>query len=175
MSTNSNNDNYGRIDEVALSQVPALEDCYVTLDPLEFKVIIAPAEAPKVSKGGIVFSQQTTETLGDRYQVGRLIAKAPLAFSAITIDGMEPPEGALVRYAKYAGGEHIDIDERAYRIMMDKDIIGVYNEEKIAAYKNSEVYKKKQAEKAEAEIAAQIARAKIMAPQSSLILAGGSN
>jgi len=134
MSTNSKVDNYGHIDEVALSQVPSLEECYVTLKPQEFKIIIAPAVAPKESKGGILLADSTKESMGDRYQIGRLVAKAPLAFESICIEGQEPKIGDIVRFARYAGGEHIDIDGRTYRIMLDKDIIGVYDMEKIAAF-----------------------------------------
>ena len=133
MSQNSKND-YGHIDAVQLSQVPLLEDCYVTLKPQEFKVIIAPAVPPKVSKGGLILTDSTQEQTGDRYQIGRLVAKSPLAFSDISSDEDAPQIGEIVRYARYAGGEHIDIDERTYRIMDDKSVIGTYDLDKIAAY-----------------------------------------
>lgn len=166
MSKNSEN-NYGSVDEVALSQVPALEDCYVTLIPQEFKVIIAPALAPKKSQGGILLADSTQESIGDRYQIGRLVAKAPLAFSSISVDGEEPQIGDMVRYARYAGGEHTDVDGRTYRVMMDKDIIGIYDLEKIAAFKDSAIYAKQQAEE-QAKVLSRI-------PTSSLIMVGGSN
>lgn len=116
---------YGKLGGVELSQVPRLEDCHPGLSPLEFNVIVAPAEMPE-RIGSILLSDESREQLGASMQLGRLVAASPLAFTYERWPaGVSPPKaGAVVWFARFGGGEFEGLDGRTYRTLKDKDLIG---------------------------------------------------
>jgi co-chaperonin GroES (HSP10) len=110
--------------------VPLLADCNPGFNPTEYNVLIAIAEMSEVTKGGIIKPDETRDRESGGMQVGRLVAKSPIAFN---YDQWPTPEdapqvGQVVWFARYAGGEVTCRDGRTYRIVKDKDIGGVIPE-----------------------------------------------
>lgn len=116
-------ENYGRIGDIHLTQVPKAEDCNPGLDPVEYNLIIAPAIIPD-KIGNIVLADETKESKGMAAQVGRIVACSPLAFNYDKWPSLEskPRRGDIVWFARYAGGLFEGADGREYRIIKDKDV-----------------------------------------------------
>lgn len=125
---------FGKIADVALADIPALEDCNCGMTPVEWNVIIAPAEQKK-KIGSVYIPDASQERLGLAKQVGRIIAISPLAFNYDAWpEGTRPPQlGDVVWFARYAGGEFEGADGRVYRIIKDKDIGAIIERAKVAA------------------------------------------
>lgn len=115
-----------RIGQDRLDLVPALADCDYWLEPTEYNVIVAPAEAPKtVGKAGLIIAPDDTRENADlAIQIGRLVAASPVAFNYERWPkGTNPPQvGQVVWYARYAGTQYEGPDGRTYRMIKDKDI-----------------------------------------------------
>lgn len=111
-----------------MGRIPELSECNPGFDPVEYKVVVAPKEVEKVSKGGIIFTDETADIEGLAEVWGRLVAVSPLAFNYDTWPenaAPRPKEGDLVLYGKYAGTVIKGDDGRDYRLMHDKDICAV--------------------------------------------------
>lgn len=121
--TSKGQNNYGKIGDVHLSQVPELSECNPGLEPTEYNVVIAPAVMPD-KIGLILLADDTKETRGLAMQVGRIVSASPIAFNYERWpEGSTPPKaGDIVWFARYAGGMFTGMDEREYRIVKDKDI-----------------------------------------------------
>lgn len=116
-------ENFGRIADVGLSDIPALADCNCGMEPVEYNLIIAPAEQ-KERIGSILLADESREKLAIAKQVGRIVAASPLAFTYDAWpEGSRPPLlGDVVWFGRYAGKEYEGPDGRTYRIIKDKDI-----------------------------------------------------
>lgn len=111
-----------------MNNLPDLSDCKPGFDPVEYKVIVAPAEVAKASPGGILFVDETKDMDGLAEVWGRLVAASPLAFNFDVWPEDAPPRpkpGDTVLYGKYAGTMIKGDDGRDYRLMHDKDICAV--------------------------------------------------
>lgn len=119
----------GKIGDAHLSDVPKLEDCRPGLRPIEYNVIVAPA-AMKEKLGSVFIPDEAREMRELGMQVGRIVSVSPIAFNYDHWpQGEEPPKaGALVWFARYAGGEFEGLDGKRYRIVKDKDIGAVIDE-----------------------------------------------
>jgi co-chaperonin GroES (HSP10) len=120
-----------RFHDVSLMQIPAVGECNVGMHPVEYNCIVAPATVPEKTKGGVILGDQTREMIGLAYQIGRLVELSPIAFNYDKWPtGSHPPKvGDVVWYARYAGGLVTGRDGREYRIIKDKDIGGVIEEQ----------------------------------------------
>lgn len=99
--------------------------------PTEFKVLIAPKEVEKVSKGGIIFADQTADS--EKYATieGTILAVSHLAFTYATAEewgDQKPKPGDRVIFAKYAGVRHKAKDGQEYLLVNDKDIVATIEE-----------------------------------------------
>ena len=116
-------EDYGRVGDVVLSDVPGLADCRPGLEPTEYNVVVIAAVMPE-KVGSILIADETRERMGDGLQVGRVIAVSPIAFNYERWpEGASPPGvGDIVWFARYAGGTFTGVDGRQYRLVKDKDI-----------------------------------------------------
>jgi len=95
------------------------------IQPVEYKVLVLPDEVESKTKKGIIKPDETVDAERRALSIGTLVARSPYAFNFEA--GMSPIEpGTRVLYAKYAGGEiKGPADGLRYRIMTDKDILGI--------------------------------------------------
>lgn len=123
-------ENLGKIGDAQLELVPALADCWPGLRPVEYNVIIAPAVMPE-KKGSLFLPDEARESMGLAMQVGRIIDASPLAFGyeRWPDEALIPGRGDLVWFARYGGGLFEGLDGREYRIVKDKDIGAVIEEQ----------------------------------------------
>lgn len=89
--------------------------------PLGDKIVVKPAEAKEVKKGGIIIP----DTAKEKPQEGQVIAAGK---GKVTDDGkvvaMEVKVGDTVLYGKYSGTE-VKIDDVEHLIMNQDDILGI--------------------------------------------------
>ena len=89
--------------------------------PLTDRVLVEPVEEKEVEKGGIVIPDSARE----KPQEGKVIAVGP---GKLDDDGKKIPmtvkKGNRVLMPKYGGAE-IKIDDKAYQIVREDDILGV--------------------------------------------------
>jgi len=89
--------------------------------PLGDKILVKPAEAKEVKKGGIIIP----DTAKEKPQEGEVIAAGK---GKMTDDGKVIPldvkAGDKVLFGKYSGTE-VKIDDKEYMIMSQDDILGI--------------------------------------------------
>lgn len=121
--------NFGKIADIALADIPALEECDPGLEPVEYNLVIIPARPPeKAGKQSLILlADETRERMGLAGQIGRIVAISPVAFDyAVWPEGSVKPQiGDVIWFARYAGGEFEGFDGKTYRIMKDKDCAAV--------------------------------------------------
>jgi chaperonin GroES len=95
------------------------------IKPLEDRIVVKPAEAEDVRKGGIIIP----DTAKERPQKGEVMAVGP---GRIGDDGKRIPvdvkKGARILFGKYSGTE-VKIDDQEYLIMRENDILAVLSSE----------------------------------------------
>lgn len=99
------------------------------IDPLEFNVIVRPDKVEERTKGGLYLPDETKER--DQFSTlkGELIALSDLAFQDIyPADKPRPAPGERVMFSPYAGKVFKGDDGEDYRIMKDKDVLGVVSD-----------------------------------------------
>lgn len=91
------------------------------IKPLSDRVVVEPAEAEDVSKGGIILP----DTAKEKPQQGTIVAVGPGKYSdAGSLIEMTVKKGQKVLYGKYSGTE-VMIDGVEYVIMRESDIFAV--------------------------------------------------
>lgn len=107
--------------------VPTLAECDPKIEPFEFQVLVAMAEKPSVTKGGLVLP----ESIRDREEWGsdhaRLLAVSPMAFNYVELPptARRPQVGDVVFLGKYPGSEVTGADGKTYRLCSDREIKAV--------------------------------------------------
>ncbi|MDR2708673.1 MAG: co-chaperone GroES [Elusimicrobiota bacterium] len=91
------------------------------IKPLGDRVLVKPAEAKEVKKGGIIIP----DTAKEKPQEGEVIAvgKGKVAEDGKLI-ALEVKKGDKVLFGKYSGTE-VKIDDKTYLIMPQDDILGI--------------------------------------------------
>ena len=117
----------GRLGSVDLSLIPALTACSPGFAPTEYNVLIIPPDRAEKTAGNIFLSDETKDADFMAAQLGRLIAKSPIAFNYDDAWGeaVQPKIGDIVWFARYAGTTLEGLDGRTYRIVKDRDIGGI--------------------------------------------------
>jgi chaperonin GroES len=94
----------------------------MNLTPLHDRVIVKPAAAEEVTKGGIIIP----DTVKEKPQRGEIIA---VGAGKVAEDGKSTPltvkVGDSVLYGKYSGTE-VSVDGVDYLIMRESDIFAIY-------------------------------------------------
>lgn len=100
--------------------------------PIGWKVLIRPRQAPKESKGGIIFDTKTTEAEQSMVYVGEILAMGDAAFTAVTQGGVKlshmrrPRVGDWVVFAPFAGQKlRVKGDESLLILMNDTELQGI--------------------------------------------------
>jgi len=115
----------GSIGDAFLEDVPKLEDCNPGFMPSEYNILIITATIA-TKAGAILLSDETKDRLVDASQLGRIIRASPIAFNYDTFPpGTKPQVGDLVWFARFSGGFMTGVDGKTYRIIKDKDVVGV--------------------------------------------------
>lgn len=93
------------------------------IEPMEYNVIVEPYRVPEQTKGGVFFPQEHHEKVQWAETRGTVIAVSPTAF---TFEPGAPTvqPGDEVMFSRHAGSLIKGMDEREYRVVKDKDIIG---------------------------------------------------
>jgi chaperonin GroES len=93
----------------------------MNLQPLHDRIIVKPAEAAEVSKGGIIIP----DTAKEKPQQGTIIA---IGTGKVADDGKIVPmtvkAGDTILYGKYSGTE-VSIDGEEHLIMRESDIFAI--------------------------------------------------
>ncbi|MEY2719821.1 MAG: hypothetical protein RLZZ273_1187 [Bacteroidota bacterium] len=93
----------------------------MSLTPLHDRVLVKPAEAEEVTKGGIIIP----DTAKEKPMQGSIVAVgAGKQLESGSVTPMQVKVGDKVLYGKYAGTE-ISIDGEDYLIMREADIFGI--------------------------------------------------
>jgi chaperonin GroES len=94
----------------------------MNLTPLHDRVIVKPAAAEEVTKGGIIIP----DTVKEKPQRGEIVA---VGTGKVAEDGKATPltvkVGDSVLYGKYSGTE-VSVDGNDYLIMRESDIFAIY-------------------------------------------------
>jgi co-chaperonin GroES (HSP10) len=100
--------------------------------PLGWKVLVRPKQAPKQSKGGILFDTKTTESEQALVYVGQILAMGDAAFTAKTQGGVSlahirrPQVGSWVIFAPFAGQKmRVKGDDSLLILMNDTELQGI--------------------------------------------------
>ena len=97
------------------------------ITPIEYNVVVKPEKVAEQTSGGLYVPDAARER--DQYgeHKGVLIAISPMAFSFVEWpdDAPKPSVGNRVIFVKYAGTLVRGADGDDYRVMNDKDVLGV--------------------------------------------------
>jgi co-chaperonin GroES (HSP10) len=91
---------------------------------MEFNVLIDQDEVREQTKGGLFIPQERQERDKHAQTWGRIVAMSPMCFNEDIWTGDKPKAGDRVYFAKHAGA-FVEIDDREYRVVKDKDIVAV--------------------------------------------------
>lgn len=99
----------------------------MTIECVEFNVLIRPDEIPTKTKSGIVYPEAVMEQRKHAQTIGTMVQASPLAFSyADWPEGARKPEvGDRVIFARHAGTLVNGPDGIEYRCVKDKDVVAV--------------------------------------------------
>lgn len=89
------------------------------MQPVEYKILIAPEVVEETSQGGIILATKTTEREAMAQVKGTLVAIGGNAFE--DWKGAIPQVGDVIWFAKYAGYVVKGADGKDYRLANDKD------------------------------------------------------
>ncbi len=97
------------------------------INPIVYNVVVKPEKVAEQTSGGLYVPDAARER--DQYgeHKGTLVAVSPMAFSFVEWpdDVPKPQIGQRVIFVKYAGTLVQGADDEDYRVMNDKDVLGV--------------------------------------------------
>ena len=100
--------------------------------PMEYNVLVLPAEVEAKTKGGLILAESTVEKSQFGRMEGTLVAASPMAFRfedwPDDAEHLKPKVGDKVLFSKYQATEFVGMDGRKYWLMKDKSIAGVMND-----------------------------------------------
>lgn len=109
------------------------------LKPVGDNVLVMVDNAVSVTPGNIIIPDESQKTIGLGSTTGVMVCVGPLAF-LYSADRMlkieaehQPKAGQRVWFTRYAGQEYYGYDGKLYRVMSDRQIGGVEDQESIAA------------------------------------------
>lgn len=111
--------------------IPKLEDCRPGIMPRGFNVLVV--VEPVEEKIGSVYIPDSARQKEELIQVrGRIIDMSPAAFDFAEFGEAKPKIGDAIQFAKLGGVQTKGADGLAYRLMTDKDVAAVIDEEAFA-------------------------------------------
>jgi len=109
--------------------LPKLEDCKPGIRATGFCVLVALPPKEEVSAGGIIIPQTASEREHMGQVRGRLVSASPAAFDFADFHGSHAKVGDGVIFAKHAGIITHGGDGREYRLLQDREILAVIEED----------------------------------------------
>lgn len=101
----------------------SIDKCNCGIQPVEFKCIVLPDDVDELTEGGLFVPDIVRDKERQAVMRGVLVGVGGNAFEDWR--GLIPKVGNRVSFAKFAGAHHIGPDRRKYRLINDKDIVGV--------------------------------------------------
>lgn len=97
------------------------------IKPIEYNVLLKQDKVEEKSAGGIFIPDDVKERQRHGQTLGQIVALSPMAFSFDEWPASEPkPEiGQRVVFARHAGTFVDGLDGEEYRVVKDRDIVGV--------------------------------------------------
>lgn len=109
--------------------IPKMQDCAPGIRPTGFNVIVALADNEK-KIGSIIIPDNISDRDRLAQVEGRLVGVSPAAFDfAHFPEGTKPQPGDAVMFAKFAGIIINGKDGKEYRLLLDKDVSAVIEED----------------------------------------------
>jgi co-chaperonin GroES (HSP10) len=109
--------------------IPALSDCAPGLRPTGFNIIVAMAPPEAQTRSGLHLPDSIVEKAKLTEVRGRLVAMSPACFDFADFAGVAPKQGDVIQFAKLAGVLVTGSDGRDYRVMQDKDVVAIVEEQ----------------------------------------------
>lgn len=110
--------------------IPKLEDCNLGMRATGWNVIVVPE--PAEDKVGTIWKPESVKDKEEIVQQrGRVVSVGPAAFTAADYAGEEPTEGDAVIFAKLAGFRVKLADGKDARVLQDRDIAVILDEEMV--------------------------------------------
>lgn len=108
-------------------KVPTVAECDPQIEPFEFQVLVAMAEKPAKTAGGIMLPESTRDREEWGSDHARLLAVSPMAFNYVELPqgALRPQVGDVVFLGKYPGDEVTGADGKTYRLCSDREIKAV--------------------------------------------------
>ena len=110
-------------------RIPTLDECKPGIRATGFTVLVAlPPKEEKI--GSIIIPDNTNDRERMAHVRGRIVSASPAAFDFASFpDGSVPSVGDAVIFAKFGGIVTEGDDGKEYRLLNDKDILAVIEEE----------------------------------------------
>lgn len=107
--------------------LPKVEETSPGMKPLEFNCLVLPRVVQTKRASGIYVPENAAERENEGGDEGLLVAISPLAFNELDFPNPDaiPKVGEHVMFARYAGKSFVGADGRVYRMMKDKEIVGI--------------------------------------------------
>jgi chaperonin GroES len=96
------------------------------ITPIEYNVVVLPEKVDEKTAGGLYIPENKQDKDQGAAHTGTLVALSPMAFSfeEWPEDVEKPKAGDRVVFVRYAGAT-VESNGEEYRIIKDKDILGV--------------------------------------------------
>ena len=107
--------------------LPKVQETNPGMKPLEFNCLVLPRVVQRTRASGLVVPEMAAAREDEGGDEGLLIAISPLAFNEADFPNPDaiPKVGEQVMFARYAGKSFVGADGRVYRVMKDKEIVGI--------------------------------------------------
>lgn len=101
------------------------------IKPCEFNVLVRQDNVDPVTKMGLHMPEEHLERLKHGQTRGVIVAVSPLAFNEdVWPEGVEKPKpGQKIAFAKHAGTFVTGNDEEEYRVIKDKDVVALIEDQ----------------------------------------------
>lgn len=120
---------------IKLKPFPDVSSLDPGIEPLEFNVLVMMPLIEEKTSGGLLMADETKDHESTGQTIAMMVALSPMAFSfaewprnadrSLAFEEKIPRPGLICRIKKYAGTEWRDEAGNIYRIINDKDVLGV--------------------------------------------------
>jgi co-chaperonin GroES (HSP10) len=107
--------------------LPKVSETNPGMKPLEFNCLVLPRVVQRQRASGIFVPETSAQREDEGGDEGLLVSISPLAFNEDDFPNPDaiPKVGERVMFARYAGKSFVGADGRVYRVMKDKEIVGI--------------------------------------------------
>jgi len=123
------------MNEVMFVRAESDVDMVLPIEPVGWRVLVRPYEAPEETPGGIVMTNETQQSEEILTYVGQIVAMGSECYKAVTRSGIElskidpkPTVGDWIIYGTYGGQSVFTKAGTKYLIMNDDCIMGIVDD-----------------------------------------------